>query len=97
MANCFVLRANSVIVSVEDICILRGHYGDDKAIALAKSLLNDGSFRMIPQGKLGDVKDAESVFDAMNTCGDCYMTPGDVIVWNNGKRELCLSEGWATI
>lgn len=97
MANCFVLRADSVIVSVEDICILRGHYGDTKAISLAKSLLNDGSFRMIPQGCLGTMSDAESVFDKMNTEGDSYMSVGDVIVWNNGKREFCLAEGWATI
>lgn len=97
MANCFVLRAKDSIFSTEQVATLRGVYGDDEAIALAKFLLNEGSFRMIPQGNLGNMTDAESVFDKMNTDGDSYMSVGDVIVWNNGKRELCLSEGWASI
>jgi hypothetical protein len=40
---------------------------------------------------------AESVFDHVNTETTYSMNPGDVIVWSNGKRELCLSHGWASI
>lgn len=97
MANCFVLRANAENFSVEDICTLRGHYGDANAISIAEQLIDAGSYRMIVQGSLANMKDSEAVFDALNTSEDSYMCPGDVIVWNNGKRELCLSEGWATI
>lgn len=97
MANCFVLRVLGHQVSTDQFLTVRGIYGDAKAIALAKQLIDAGSYRMIMQGSLANMKDAEAVFDAMNTSGDSYMCPGDVIVWNNGKRELCLSEGWATI
>lgn len=97
MANCFVLRADDNRVSTPQIMALRGHCGYESAVVLAQKLLNEGSYKMIPQGCLGTMKDAEAVFEAMNTSGDSYMTPGDVIVWNNGKRELCLGVGWATI
>lgn len=97
MANCFVLRANDDRVSTDQFMTLRGWFGDETAVALAQKLLNEGSYRMIGQGVLGNMENAEHVFDALNTSGDSYMTPGDVIVWNNGKRELCLAEGWASI
>ena len=42
-------------------------------------------------------EDAESVFDHVNLETAYSMNPGDVIVWANGKRELCLSKGWADI
>lgn len=98
MAKCFVLRANIDDASVNVSATLRGFFGDDKAVELAKKLLNEGAYRMTTgQGYIGDAEDSEAVFDALNTSGDSYMTLGDVIVWNNGKRELCLAEGWACI
>ena len=40
--------------------------------------------------------DAEAVFDFINLKSKAVasMNPGDVIVWDNGQRELCLSIGW---
>lgn len=43
--------------------------------------------------------DAEAVFDFINLESKhvASMNPGDVIVWANGQREVCLSMGWAPI
>ena len=46
MAKCFVLRAKIDDASVNVSATLRGFFGDDKAVELAKKLLNEGAYRM---------------------------------------------------
>lgn len=107
MANCFVLRADlsdyarDLEMDIRGINVPSTQY----VIETVQALLNAGkAYKMIDShGALAEnMPDAESVFDAMNLHGmnnelPVYMRVGDVIVWNNGKRELCLKNGWACI
>ena len=97
MCKCFVLRSVSTISNDQALAI-RGRFGDKEAIETARNLLDNGNYVMLNAREvLATATDAEEVFDALNMSQDHYMTVGDVIVWNNGKRELCLGNGWATI
>ena len=96
MSNCFVIRARNVTETHG--MGLMGLYGDKLAIEIARELLDAGKFEIAQGGnKLPRCDDTESVFDAMNMSEESHMSVGDVIVWNTGKRELCLKQGWATI
>ena len=97
MCKCFVLRSVATL-STDQALAIRGRFGDAMAIVTAQELLaSDGYAMLNARDVLANCKDAEEVFDALNMSDDHYMTVGDVIVWNNGKRELCLGQGWATI
>lgn len=105
MAKCFVLRADlsykAADVAGEQAMQLRaiGPYKVKDAIETAQILLNGGlAFKMVPaRDVLENCNDADEVFHAMNMSEDHYMAVGDVIVWNNGRRELCCPDGWQNI
>lgn len=97
MSNCFVIRAANITVT--ESVILRGMSGETAAKELARELLDAGKYEMVKCGdyRLPRCGDEEQVFDLMNLDSGNFMAVGDVIVWNNGKRQLCLNAGWATI
>ena len=107
MANCFVLRADLSDYAIELEMTIRGINvpSTQYVIETVQALLNAGkAYKMVnPHGALAEnMPDAESVFDAMNLHGirndlPVHAQVGDVIVWNNGKRELCLKNGWACV
>lgn len=97
MSNCFVIRAANL--SSAETFILRGFSGENAAKELARELLDAGKYEMVKcdDYRLPRCDDPEQVFDRMNLDSGNYMSVGDVIVWNNGKRQLCLNVGWFTI
>ena len=107
MANCFVLRADLSDYARGLEPVIRGINvpSTQYVIETVQALLDAGNaYKMVnPHGALDEnMPDAATVFDAMNLHGmnhdlPVYMTVGDVIVWNNGKRELCLQNGWACV
>ncbi len=96
MANATLLRVNLGQDESSMAMAIRGVYGDDIQVSIVKSLLDSG--RYVPVATFqGYEADAEELFDVINTKTDQYMTVGDVILWDNGKREIPLSKGWQTI
>ncbi len=105
MANCFVLRAsidsaNNMSATVRGIGCTERQMTDAVQVLLAHGHI----YKMVnPHGALDkNMESAGDVFDAMNEKGvydnlPVHMAVGDVIVWNNGKRELCLPDGWAIV
>ena len=68
---------------------------DDAVKALALAGLNAGTFSLVTVAPA--MADAEAVFDWVNLESDRSMNMGDVILWGNGRREVCLLTGWADI
>lgn len=99
MVTCFVIRARLAQISMEDSCAIRGiGCAVEHTVSRVRALIDSGNYgKLSCNHLLNDCTDAEMVFDALNLSGEAYMTVGDVVVWHNGKRELCLTEGWASI
>lgn len=97
MSNCFVIRARAL--TNEQEVVIRGIFGNNAQVTLAKELLDAGKYEMVKcdDYRLPRCENEEQVFDRMNLDSGNHMSVGDVIVWNNGKRQLCLNDGWFTI
>ena len=71
---------------------------DSRHVEHVRSLMDCGFYRAI--GLTRDLIDAESAFDFYN-CEEnnlaTSMSVGDVLIWTNGKRELCLNVGWSDL
>lgn len=102
--NFFIVRAiESVAMSAEGIKVRGMGMTSYAHASFIRNLLDDGYMKMVKiDESIPALDNAEEVFDAVNQTGaltdsGAYMTVGDVIIWCNGKRELCLQRGWVTI
>jgi hypothetical protein len=78
-------------------CMLSRGIGGDH-VESVRSLMDCGFYRAV--GLTRDFEDAESAFDFLNSEENNLadsMSVGDVLIWTNGKRELCLNVGWADL
>lgn len=71
-------------------------------LEIVKKMIDAGEYKMVPV--LSEpVQTSEEFFDWANMKlpkikeDEPGMNFGDIILWNNGQRELCLEVGWTNI